>query len=513
MRKQSAAQLLIGLDAMEWSLVQRWVQEGKLPTLAGLIETGAHAVLSSPAAEFPDTVWSSVYTGMNPGKQERYFFIQYDAHAQALRRLSDDVLHGTPFWNYLSQAGRRLAVVDVPKFPLSRGLNGMQLTNWGAHATRTQRGSQPASLLHEIRTRFGDFPVQECDAVDMTPKALKRFRQQVLTGVRMHGQLFRWMMTQMPWDEFFAAFSAPHCIGHHLWHGLESTHAGYEEARQNGLSEAIEEVYRAIDREIGTMLEAVDQGTRIMVFAAHGMGPLRHASWNLQQILDLLGHGHPPAEAKPAKSRRKGTRNFLRTLRVAIPGAVQFKLAELLPEALQDQLLFGLNAGHRKWKGCRAFAVPNNDSVGAIRINLKGRDRYGIVEPGEEYRQLRKQIAADLQELKDPVSGKSVVSRVGLTHEQFHGPFLDQLPDITVLWNQSFRWSSVDSSSLGTLAIPAQDRRTGSHGPDGFLIVAGPGVPGGVQLSGHSVYDIAPTVLATAGIPIPKDMDGHPLPI
>jgi predicted AlkP superfamily phosphohydrolase/phosphomutase len=511
--QKSGAQLLIGLDAMEWSLVKRWAREGKLPAFSRLIETGAHAELTSPAAELPDTVWPSVYTGTNPAKHERYYYFQYDARVQDLRRVPDDALRGIPFWTYLSQAGHRLAIVDVPKFPLSRILNGAQLANWGAHATHTRRSSHPDSLLADIRSRFGDFPVQECDAVDTTPRALVRLRQQVLEGVRLHGRVFRWLMQHMEWHEFFAVFSAPHCIGHHCWHGLDVSHPRHDEARQHGFSNAIEEVYRAIDHEIGEMLKMVGLETRVMVFAAHGMGPLCHGSWNLQQILDLLGHGHPAGRGVPTRARWEGTRNFLRTLRVAMPGAMQFKVADLLPRAIHDELLFRLNAGRRRWEGCRAFAVPNNDSVGAIRINVKGRDKNGIVEPGEEYRQLCKQIAADLQELTDPVSGNPIVSRITMTQKQFHGPFLDGLPDLTVLWNQSFRWSSVHSSSLGSLTIPVQDRRTGSHRPDGFLLVAGPGVPAGAQLTGCSVYDIAPTVLTMAGIPIPNHMDGRPLPI
>ena len=512
MEQQGGAQVLIGLDAMEWSLVRQWTTQGKLPAFSRLLETGAHGVLSSPAAQLPDTVWPCLYTGTNPGKHERYYYFQYDPQAQDLRRIPDEVLRGTPFWGYLSQAGHRCAIVDVPKFPLSRILKGTQLANWGSHATHTPRSTHPASLLADIRSRFGDFPVQGCDTTDTTPQALLRLRQLVLDGVRSHGQLFRWFMGSGEWDVFFAVFSAPHCIGHHCWHGLDASHPRHDEARQHGLTSAVEEVYQAIDREIGEMLDMVGPGTRVMLFAAHGMGPLCHGSWNLQQILDLLGYGHPVGRKTPIDSRWEGARNFLRTLRVMMPGAMQFKIANLLPQAIYDELLFRLNAGRRQWKGCRAFVVPNNDSVGSIRINVKGRDKNGIVEPGEEYRQLCKQIAADLQELTDPVSGKPIISRITMTQDQFHGPFLDGLPDLTVLWDQSFWWSSVHSSSLGSLTIPVQDRRTGSHRPDGFLLVAGPGVPAGTPLTNCSIYDIAPTILATAGIPVPNHMDGRPLP-
>jgi predicted AlkP superfamily phosphohydrolase/phosphomutase len=103
------------------------------------------------------------------------------------------------------------------------------------------------------------------------------------------------------------------------------------------------------------------------------------------------------------------------------------------------------------------------------------------------------------------------VRRVTLTHDEFRGPFLDQLPDLTVLWNQSFSWDSLHSPRFGTLRLRRQDGRSGSHTPHGFVLLAGQGVPAGVELTGRSIYDIAPTVLEAAGVPIPPDLDGTPL--
>jgi hypothetical protein len=49
------------------------------------------------------------------------------------------------------------------------------------------------------------------------------------------------------------------------------------------------------------------------------------------------------------------------------------------------------------------------------------------------------------------------------------------------------------------------------HGPPGIAIVSGPGTRAGAALPAASVYDVAPTVLALFGLPIPGDMRGRPL--
>lgn len=513
-RQKPSRQLVIFLDAMEWDLVERWSRAGKLPTFRRLIEHGVRAKLSTTAAQFPDTVWPATISGMNPAKFEKYFYVQYDAKTLGLRHLTDDDLHCAPLWQYLSEAGYRVGVADMPKFPVSESIKGFQLTNWGAHAMHTARASSPAPLLAEIDSRFGPHPVGDCDAVDQNSRSLHRLRRRVLEGARLHGEVFRWLMQKQEWDIFFAGFSAPHCIGHHFWHFMDPEHPRHPAADDEGLADTIERIYRAVDEAIAGMLALVGPDTRVMLVASHGMGPVYHASWNLPEILDLLGYGSKPAGNAPiGNQQRDGRINPWRILKMIVPGALQYRIKAMLPQMMQNYLLFRWYSGGQTWQGRRAFAVPNNDTVGAIRISVKGRDLNGLVEAGDEYRRVCRDIREALTELIDPRSGRPVVRQVTLSHEEFKGPYLNELPDLTVFWENSFPWSSLHSPRFGTLRIRRQDSRSGSHTAHGFLLVTGPGVPPNAELTGRSIYDIAPTVLEGAGVAIPEEMDGRPLPI
>ena len=502
--------LLIGMDAMEYSLVERWAQAGRMPVLRRLMEQGTRGTLASTSSQLPDTVWACLYAGVNPAKLEKYFYVQYDQSTQGLKHVWDDVITVAPFWDHLSRAGHRVGVVDAPKFRLSREINGFHLTNWGAHATKTLRASNPDGLLADALARFGDHPVGDCDRVDADPRGLADLRRRVLEGVTRHGEMFRWLISEHATDVFFATFSAPHCIGHHFWFGVDPTHPKHHDPECASLSSAIQDVYESIDQQVGEMIAAAGPDTTTMVFAAHGMGALHHASWNLPEMLDLLGYGARPSTA--ARAPRDARVNPWRILKMVVPGSVQYWIKNMLPQRLQDRLLFLWYRGGEDWTGRRAFAVPNNDSVGAIRLSVKGRDRDGIVAPGAEYEQLCRDIASALRELVDPVTGRPVVRQVTLSFEQFHGPYLHQLPDLTVLWEQGFSWKAISSPRLGELRLRDQDARTGSHTPHGFFIAAGPGIARGAQLCGHSIYDVAPTILRATGCPA-GDMDGRALPL
>lgn len=504
-------QLLIGLDAMEWDLVRDWARSGQLPVFQRLLETGYSAELSTTAEQLPDTVWPSIYTGTNPARYGKYFYCQYDAERGDLKMLTDDDIHCRPFWQSLSEAGRRVAVIDAPKFPLFRDINGLQLTNWGAHATRTALATSPPDVLPEILAKFGRHPVADCDKVGSNCNALRDLSERVREGVEAHGKLFRWAWQRENWDVFFASFSAPHCIGHHYWSHMDTTHPLHEAGDPDGLASAIPDVYRAIDKEIGLLLDLAGDDVQVMIFAGHGMGPIYHASWNLMEILDLLGYGRSQVKRAPADEALEGKKSFWRILKMLVPGGIQYAIKNALPSKLQHELLFRWYAGNRDWAGRKAIAVPNNDSVGAIRIQVEGRDKHGVVKPAD-YSRICDDIRDALMELVDPETGRRVVRRVTLTHEDFSGPFRSALPDITVLWDQRFAWDTIESPRLGRLRIRSQDSRSGSHTPHGFVIAAGAGVQPQQDTQRRSIYDITPTVLKAAGVSIWPEIDGDPLP-
>jgi predicted AlkP superfamily phosphohydrolase/phosphomutase len=501
-------QLLIGIDSAEWTLVERLAAQGRLPNLRRCLQAGTRAVLPSPAARFTDAVWPAIHASANPARIEKYFDLQLDAATQELRPLSDEVISNRPFWERLGEAGLRVGVFDAPKFPTCRELNGFQVGNWGACSTKTARASTPAGLLADIDARFARHPVDSCHSFRNSVAGHRALYAALLEGVRRRGEVARWLMQSQPCDVFFLTFSETHCAGHHLWHYLDPTHHLYPGGDIHALAGAIGHVYEAVDREIGTLFPLAGDDAYRIVFSGLGMGPLRHTSSFLGQMVELLGYGDPRA-GRPG--RQAAGRNVVERVKSRIPIPLQLRIKALFPRALQERIhAFGYT-GRRRWKNARAFAVPNNIAVGAIRINLKGRDGFGCVEPGPPYESLCREIAGAMRELRDPESGRRVAREVTITREAFAGPYLDLLPDITVAWDQSFAWTQVQSPQLGTLSVEAPDAPSGSHTPYGFVILNGPGIAADRVVTGYTTYDIAPTVLSLAGFAPGGDLEGRPI--
>jgi len=67
------------------------------------------------------------------------------------------------------------------------------------------------------------------------------------------------------------------------------------------------------------------------------------------------------------------------------------------------------------WSKTKAYTF----GLGGVYINLKGRERHGIVEPGDEYRSIKRQIINELTGLKDPETGETGILRVYDSEEIF----------------------------------------------------------------------------------------------
>ena len=80
---------------------------------------------------------------------------------------------------------------------------------------------------------------------------------------------------------------------------------------------------------------------------------------------------------------------------------------------------------------------------------------------------------------------------------------------LIVLWT-SAPADIVDSPTLGRVG-PLPFNRSGSHVHRGFLLAAGPSIPRGATLAPGQAVDIAPTILALMGAPIPAYCDGAPI--
>ena len=158
------------------------------------------------------------------------------------------------------------------------------------------------------------------------------------------------------------------------------------------------------------------------------------------------------------------------------------------------------------WSRTRAYTMGLN----GLYLNVKGRERQGIVLPGADAEALKQELRAKLDGLTDPASGKAGITNVFDCEDTYAGPYLDNAPDLIVGYAAGFRasWDSVMGKVTTQIFEDNLKAWSGDHCIDPRLVP-------GVLFSNRkitdekpAIVDVAPTMLKLFGVALPGNLDG-----
>jgi predicted AlkP superfamily phosphohydrolase/phosphomutase len=188
-------------------------------------------------------------------------------------------------------------------------------------------------------------------------------------------------------------------------------------------------------------------------------------------------------------------------IRAAVPTGIRAWIARMMSDRLALEVAARLELRGVRWDRTQAFMVPNDDA-GFLRLNLRGRERDGIVEPKEAETLLDK-ITTGLMTFRNSDGSQTIRKISRISALGYPGAFHDQLPDLLVQWNERPvpPLMGVQSARFGTIASPGWGTgRTGCHTGDAWALV----LPGASKLRPPErtphIVDIAPTICAVVGV-------------
>lgn len=492
---------VIGIDGATFKVIDPLVAQGKLPTFGYIIEHGVHGTLRSTLPANSAVAWSSFMTGKNAGKHGVFGFITHAPERDQFVLTNGAHVKSKTLWEIVSEAGRTVAVINVPLTYPPRPVRGLLVS--GMDASSLKDFTYPpefARELMEISPRY---------RIDLPFIQHHRFqevlRRQVAELVDARRQAMLYMLDKTDPHLFVGVFTCTDRIQHHFWHGLDATHPRHDA----GDGTIITETYRQIDQALGGFLERMGKEDTLVVISDHGFcGTTRRFMVN--QWLCQQGWLCP--------TERPRASSWSRILRAAKSSPRLYAWAKRLKSAapVLDRLTVREKAINRslgdkiQWPATRAFYFPPG-----VRLNLKGREPYGIVS-SSEYEPLREEIMRRLLEVRDEL-GHPVLERVCRREDVYQGPQKDLAPDI-VLEPCLSNADAGRNFSLGRRMRVQESGQlfvdtgpSGEHSPDGILLAMGPGLKRGAVVEGAEISDIAPTALYLLDLPIPGGMDGKVL--
>ena len=505
--------VLIGLDAAEIDVVDRLVAEGRMPYLARLRRDGRWGRLRTEPPHFLSLVWSTFFCGTRLGEQGWYFNKIWNPDRQQLQYLDPSWLPVQPFWLSLDPS-YRLALLDLPyATTLPARSNMTTLCGWQCHDDFGHSAS-PAALWSRLSKRHGKPRMRSEVFGPQTRATLLAQRQEVLEVNRQFADVCRDLLNQDRFDLFLAVFGSVHRGAHYLWDLSQIDSENLDKPTRQLLEGSLDESYASADQALGRVLEAAPPDARVVVFALHGMGP--NDGWYefLPRMLERIHGGS--AGGGSAGSRDKP--GLLFRLKKALPWTLVRQVTRRIPIGWNKALVPLWSRRMHDWTRTRYFALPM-DYNGYVRLNLKGREKQGCVDPADADR-LIAEVDAGLRSFRDIATGKPVIRGTIRVDDLIEpdAPRRRFLPDLVVLWDPPGPvWASggVVSDQFGEIRWPQGRKlasgRSGNHTPHGWFIAKGPGIVPGPSARTYDTADLMPTVFHWLGAPQPSHFAGTPI--
>jgi predicted AlkP superfamily phosphohydrolase/phosphomutase len=285
--------------------------------------------------------------------------------------------------------------------------------------------STPVKYAAELAGATGRFYTQGMPEDTKSLKTGVFTRDEFLAQAKIAGdeniRQFRYVLDRFEDGLLFYYFGNGDQVSHMLWRTMDPEHPAYDPVKDPPYKHVIEDLYVGFDRIVGDSAARLGPEDLLVVMSDHGFTSWRR-SFNLNSWLRDRGY-----------------------------------LTVRNPNLKEDPG----NFDNVDWSRTRAYALGLN----GLYINVKGRERSGIVEPSDRVA-LANEIAAKLAAVVDPATEQPAVAKVFRREDVYQLAGTEDIaPDLIVGYTKGTRTS--DESALGGLPkdvlVDNTDQWNGDH--------------------------------------------------
>lgn len=554
--------VILGLDGLEPTRVDRLRESGQLPNFCQLAKSGSYQTLRTTCPPLSPVAWSTFSTGVQPGKHGIFGFLHRGSGYQpalAFSRVDQGHAYlgplrlpwkvGRPrflrksrsFWSVLGDHGVFSHILRVPVTWPAEPFHGLLLSAMGAPDLRGTQGTYTLFGKADPGLEHGDFvPLIDGNAEIPGPgKSRPRLRlkgsllkvggRELVLEVNRHspwvelrfgrvrglarfvlredGSLY---MTPVQIDPAKPSLPVSHpalysaalakVFGPFATCGLAEDMGAREDGvlTEEAFLEQAYDIHQERERQFFHALERTSEGVCAVVF--DGTDRIQHMV---------------SEEGKLDELYRRMDQLLGKTLEVTGPDDLVMVLSDHGFKPLHR--LFDVNAWlHREgylahdderidWSNTRAYAL----GLCGISLNLKGREPDGVVE-AEQAAELCRRLKAALESLED--GRDRPLAEVFVSGDHYQGPYVEKAPDLVLGYRPGYGvLKDAARGKVGRKVFLDNDSAWGAdHGfhPDlvpGILFCNRP------LREGAGLADIAPTMMELFGVEPPGYLEGKSL--
>jgi predicted AlkP superfamily phosphohydrolase/phosphomutase len=499
------------LDGATFDIIRPLVDAGRLPAFARMMKEGCSGPLASVPGYRSAAAWTSFQTGTTPGRHGVFEFYEYLPESYSLQFIHGGARHGASLWKLLSEKEKQVVVINVPMTYPAEAVNGVLVAGLDCPSPRSPGFTHPPPIAEELRQQVGEYMIEPGLTGSMIGGRIDEAVSLIEQEFEQKMRVARHLHQTRSWDLFVVVLRSLDAVQHCFWKFADPSHPDHCPSEAKRYGKIIANSYERLDRYLGEWMETLDPTeTTLLVMSDHGFGPKNPAAGQLNYWL------HTQSLLKFRNTSPQQPRGLLGDLYRKVIGRTSRNTKEWMWQKfpwLRNRVQSRLCFANIDWHGTKAYS----DSLFAnVRINLKGRERDGIVPPGGAHRELVEDIQRRLHDLRDSRTGNAIVAEVLRADQAYPGPFEENAPDLIIHWREDTAISGIrmpDGESTPAWAhvpIPGEDHRfiSGDHRRHGVFLGRGADLHAGMHVDNAHLVDLMPTILHQMGLPVPEGLDG-----
>jgi predicted AlkP superfamily phosphohydrolase/phosphomutase len=485
---------VLALDGVGFPLITPWLEAGYLPNLQQLFSQGASGELTSTIPPLTGPAWSTFQTGVNPGKHGVLGWTKRRQYGISVVDASD--IRYPTLWELASDNGKRVVSIGLPLTYPPRKVNGVIIPGMLVPKTDKTPSYPPEAYAELLDAAPGYRFFPECSHLVTLRAKLASLR----SSVRGRTQAAIYFSKKEDWDLLMIHFQATDKAQHDLW-GVNN-------------NKPLLEIFKEVDHSVGLLAqEARKREATIILLSDHGMGPQDYTfsinTWLMNQGYLRLKEGMGRRIKQTLFQLGFTQRRLARLGILFYPLAYRLGAVNSFFDAVGEGWLarlinsLFLSLNDVDWKATSAYSHAD---VGHIRLNRVGREPEGIVTETEAEK-LISELMTKLNKVVNPHTGEKLCGDVMRREEIYHGPMLEEAPDIVFL-PRDLRTMGSGASGFYSNHLFDHALMHGNHRMQGVVTAVGEPFRSGFKLTGARLVDLAANILYLLNCPIPKYMDG-----
>jgi predicted AlkP superfamily phosphohydrolase/phosphomutase len=489
--------LILALDSVCWDMLLPLAQDGTMSALAAFLRRAHYGVLESTIPPHTAAAWSTFLTGKDPGRHGIVDFVRFDPVAHRFSFHDSGASQADSIFTRLSDAGVTCGSIFLPRnyppFPLHDGyvVSGFETPNTECKFT------YPSDLRDEVLGISPDLHFNfENDWGDASTD--EGFAQNIERGVEAIDLLERMAVhfqRDRPVKVQVAYLQATDILFHKAWRWCDTRTCNENPYRR----EQIKKFFRRVDQMLNRVFGLHSSASQRMRPGGAG-GPGR----TLRLICS--DHGHGPSNGRVFINNLLQEWGYLKQLGSLGRASRQFKLLTTFDAAARrtKSREMGLD-----WSATKAY-LAHVGIYGFVYMNLRGREPQGIIAP-EDFEAERDRLIARFMKEKIPGTDQQLFVKVYKGEEIYARKKELNLPDLVVVPADGYYPRKKLTRGPSVRSTP--NSVGGVHRSEGVYAFEGDGIIPSLGVGARaSIADIAPTLLAALGQPVPRAMTGRPIP-